>query len=124
MSDQTDSSVNCPYCGAEITHLFFKMIETKEDRFTEKKIDEMHLEIEELHSELEHGHGLSSAQKILHKNRIEYLEMQLKNPISIYKERVYCCPECNKILTIVPANDIKQLMDLMTSAAYDIRNLS
>lgn len=123
MSDMREEYVICPYCEARISHLVFRMIETQEDRFSDSKMMEMQLEIEHLHDELEGNKGLDTAKKLLYKNRIEHIERQLAHPVIKYRERVYHCPECEKLLTIVPANDINNLMELLSSAAFDIRNL-
>lgn len=123
MRDSCGNYVVCPYCGAQITQLTFEMIDTREVKFSESKIMEIELEIESLRDELESSE-LDMAQKLICKNEIEHLELQLKDPVSVYKERVYHCPECRKILSIVPAQDLKQVIDLLTSAPFDDRDLS
>lgn len=113
----------CPYCDAHISRLAFRMIETEEERFSEKKIMEMQLEIEHLSDQLETNHELELSKKMIYKNRIERLEMELQKPTRKFLERVYICPECERVLAIQPENAIKEIIELVSSTAFDIRNL-
>lgn len=124
MSDKKSEYVVCPYCGAHITLLAFRMVEAQEEKFSEKKILEMNLEIERIRDELDTNRRLDSAQKIIYRNKIEHIELQLKDPIIRYKERVYICPECEKVLSIMPENMFKQAIELLTSSTFDIRDLT
>ncbi len=123
MNDTTKAHVKCPHCEARIAHLSFRMIETHEERFTGMQIEEMKREIARMQDELEHNLNLDSTKKVLYKNRIEHFEMELQHPIASYKERVYYCPSCEKILTIIPTNDIMAIMELVSAAAFDIGKL-
>lgn len=124
MANARDEYVKCPHCGAVITQLSFRMIQTQEERYSEKKMLEMQLEIEQIEDELKANKRLSTAKRMILNNRIEHLQLQMKNPIITYKERVYVCPECEKILAIMPSNDMALMMEMLTSATFDIRNLS
>lgn len=124
MANARDEHVKCPHCGALITQLSFRMIQTQEERYSEKKMLEMQLEIEQIQDELKANRRLTTAKRMIYQNRIEHLELQMKNPIITYKERVYICPECEKILGIMPTNDLALMMEMLTSAAFDIRNLA
>ena len=123
MSDTTDTYVKCPHCEARISHLTFKMIETHEERFTKEQAEDMKREVARLQEELADNRGLDLTKKALYKNRVEHFEAELQNPIASYKERVYYCPSCEKILSIIPTNDIMAIMELVSSAAFDIRKL-
>ncbi len=123
MNDTTETHVKCPHCEARISHLSFKMIETQEERFTKKQIEDMEREITRMQNQLESSRNLDSTKKVLYKNRIEHFETELQNPVASYKERVYYCPSCEKILTIIPTNDIMAIMELVSAAAFDIRKL-
>lgn len=116
-------SVKCPHCDAKISKLSFRMIPVEEDRFTEERMDAMKREIARLKDELENGEDLDSKRKVLYKNQIEHIEMQLQNNIVVYRERVYYCPSCEKILAVIPANDINGILELVSSTAFDIRKL-
>ena len=123
MNDTADTCVKCPHCEARIAHLSFKMVETHEERFTRTQIEDMKREIARMQDEMESNRNLDSTKKVLYKNRIEHFETELQNPIASYKERVYYCPSCEKILSIIPTNDIMAIMELVSAAAFDIRKL-
>jgi leucyl-tRNA synthetase len=119
----SDTHAKCPHCEARIQHLTFKMVETHEERFTEAQTQEMKHEIARMQNELENDRNLDSTKKVLYKNRIEHFESELQNSVACYKERVYYCPSCEKVLSVIPSNDIMALMELVSAAAFDIRKL-
>lgn len=123
MKNDAPSYVKCPYCEEKISSLTFTMIDVEEERFSDERLEAMKTEIQRLREELANNPKLDSTKKVLYKNRIEHFEMELGNEVVRYKERVYYCPSCKKILTVIPTNDIMSILELVSSAAFDVRKL-
>lgn len=116
--------VKCPYCEYEIRRLPFRMIEVEEERFSEEQVRRMREQISLLQKELSEGDGMESSLRVVKKNQIERLENDLQNNLRTYHERVYHCPSCEKLLSVVPSHSIDTIIASVNNLTYDIRNLS
>lgn len=123
MEDRKASFVKCPYCDFEITRLSFRMIEVSEERYSAEEIGRMKEKLAQLRGELREGTEMDTPHKVLYRNKIERIEADLEKPVRAYRERVYCCPSCDRVLTIVPSNEISAIIEAVHDVAFDIRKI-
>ena len=123
MEDRTAGYVKCPYCEFKITRLSFRMIEASEERYSAEEIEAMKEKLAQLREELENGPEMDSPHRVLYRNKIERIESDMTNTVRTYRERVYFCSNCEKVLTIVPSNEINTIIEAVNDVTFDIRKI-